>query len=157
MSISSLWPATAIKAFVTDKLGAPPSVLRTPDVFADAVLGIAEEKSDKWVWQFCSLDFFFWLKVVNRKTESLLGKTTFVIVYCVFRQSIFWCSKHVKIPLFFRLNGLALIDEDYLRTTGISDFSKYRCDPDVEPPRMMPRKFPDLSVEEENEKVFPKL
>lgn len=102
VSISSLWPATAIKAFVTDKLGTPPSVMRTPDIFADAVLGIAEEKSDK-------------------------------------------------------LNGLALIDEDYLRTTGITDFSKYRCDPDVEPPRMMPRRFPDLSVEEENEKVFPKL
>lgn len=106
MSISSLWPATAIKAFVTDKLGAPPSVLRTPDVFADAVLGIAEEKSDKWVLAILFLRFFFWLKVVNRKTERLLGKTTFVIVYCVFRQSIFWCSKHVKIPLFFQVKWL---------------------------------------------------
>ncbi|XP_061197543.1 hydroxysteroid dehydrogenase-like protein 2 [Saccostrea echinata] len=102
VSISSLWPATAIKAFVTDKLQTPSSVMRTPDVFADAVLKIAEENSEK-------------------------------------------------------LNGLALIDEDFLRTTGVSDFSKYRCDPDVEPPRMMPRKFPDLSVEEENDKVFPKL
>lgn len=53
VSISSLWPATAIKAFVTDKLGTPPSVMRTPDIFADAVLGIAEEKSDKWVLLAC--------------------------------------------------------------------------------------------------------
>lgn len=64
VSISSLWPATAIKAFVTDKLGTPPSVMRTPDVFADAVLGIAEEKSDKWVWKFGSL-VFCGLKVVH--------------------------------------------------------------------------------------------
>lgn len=64
VSISSLWPATAIKAFVTDKLGTPPSVMRTPDVFADAVLGIAEEKSDKSVWKFGSL-VFCGLKVVH--------------------------------------------------------------------------------------------
>lgn len=90
------------------------------------------------------------------KTEILLGKITFVIVYCVSQvyPLMFKAREH---SFFSRLNGLALIDEDYLRTTGISDFSKYRCDPDVEPPRMMPRKFPDLSVEEENEKVFPKL
>jgi len=32
--------------------------------------------------------------------------------------------------------GHALIDEDYLRSKGITDFTKYRCDPENEPPRM---------------------
>jgi len=31
--------------------------------------------------------------------------------------------------------GHAVIDEDLLRTEGVSDFTKYRCDPDHEPPR----------------------
>lgn len=32
--------------------------------------------------------------------------------------------------------GNELIDEDYLRSRGVTDFVKYRCDPNVEPPRM---------------------
>eukprot|EP01096_Ripella_sp_DP13-Kostka_P016393 TRINITY_DN7972_c0_g1_i1.p2 TRINITY_DN7972_c0_g1~~TRINITY_DN7972_c0_g1_i1.p2 ORF type:complete len:328 (-),score=78.59 TRINITY_DN7972_c0_g1_i1:45-947(-) len=32
--------------------------------------------------------------------------------------------------------GHALIDEDYMRSRGITDFSEYRCDPNVEPPRI---------------------
>mmetsp|Transcript_15627 Transcript_15627/g.44321 ORF Transcript_15627/g.44321 Transcript_15627/m.44321 type:complete len:291 (-) Transcript_15627:714-1586(-) len=32
--------------------------------------------------------------------------------------------------------GHALIDEDYMRSRGINDFKKYRCDPDSEPPRI---------------------
>jgi len=32
--------------------------------------------------------------------------------------------------------GNALIDEDYMRSRGISDFVKYRCDPEIEPPRI---------------------
>lgn len=32
--------------------------------------------------------------------------------------------------------GYELIDEDYLRSRGVTDFTKYRCNPDVEPPRM---------------------
>ncbi|CAH1783674.1 unnamed protein product [Owenia fusiformis] len=47
------------------------------------------------------------------------------------------------------LNGEALLDEDYLHSKGVTDFSVYRCNPDVEPPRMMPRKFPSLLVEED--------
>jgi len=35
-----------------------------------------------------------------------------------------------------KLTGQALIDEDYMRTRGISDFVKYRCHPDHEPPRI---------------------
>merc|ERR1712188_25358 len=33
-------------------------------------------------------------------------------------------------------SGYALIDEDYLRSKGVKDFAKYRCDPDTEPPRI---------------------
>lgn len=101
VSISALWPATVIRSHVTDKLMVVPDrVMRTPDVFADAVLEIA-----------------------NDPTE--------------------------------RLNGMALIDEDYLRSTGVTDFSKYRCDVDHEPPRMMPRAFPSLLVEEEEQDTKP--
>jgi len=32
--------------------------------------------------------------------------------------------------------GNALIDEDFLRAEGITDFAAYRCDPDHEPPRI---------------------
>lgn len=53
----------------------------------------------------------------------------------------------------YRLNGQALIDEDYLRSIGMNDFTKYRCDPLSEPPRMMPKQMPSLLVEEENESL----
>lgn len=56
-----------------------------------------------------------------------------------------------------RISGQALIDEDYLRSEGIQDFQKYRCDPLQEPPRMMPLKFPSLKVAEEETAVFAKL
>jgi len=32
--------------------------------------------------------------------------------------------------------GHALIDEDFLRAEGVTDFARYRCDPDTEPPRV---------------------
>jgi citronellol/citronellal dehydrogenase len=32
--------------------------------------------------------------------------------------------------------GHALIDEDFLRAEGVTDFARYRCDPDHEPPRV---------------------
>lgn len=34
------------------------------------------------------------------------------------------------------LTGQALIDEDFLRDEGVTDFVKYRCDPASEPPRI---------------------
>ena len=34
------------------------------------------------------------------------------------------------------LTGQALIDEDFLRGEGVTDFARYRCDPDREPPRI---------------------
>ena len=52
-----------------------------------------------------------------------------------------------------RLSGKCLIDEDYLRSIGVRDFRKYRCDPHHEPPRMMPQGFPSLLVKEENESL----
>lgn len=32
--------------------------------------------------------------------------------------------------------GHALLDEEFLRTEGVTDFTKYRCDPDHEPPHI---------------------
>jgi citronellol/citronellal dehydrogenase len=34
------------------------------------------------------------------------------------------------------MTGQALIDEDFLRAEGVTDFARYRCDPDKEPPRV---------------------
>jgi hypothetical protein len=34
------------------------------------------------------------------------------------------------------VNGKALIDEDFLKSRGWKDFKQYRCDPNVEPPRI---------------------
>jgi hypothetical protein len=48
------------------------------------------------------------------------------------------------------INGRCFIDEDYLKDNGYLDFKKYRCDPNHEPPRMMPKLFPSLLVQEEN-------
>jgi len=40
------------------------------------------------------------------------------------------------------LTGRALLDEVFLRERGVVDFARYRCDPDHEPPRMLPRDIP---------------
>ncbi|KAI8607589.1 hypothetical protein BC830DRAFT_1158408 [Chytriomyces sp. MP71] len=54
-----------------------------------------------------------------------------------------------------KINGLAVLDEDYLREfRGMTDFSVYRVNPAVEPPRMMPKKFPCLLVDEQDERGF---
>lgn len=50
-----------------------------------------------------------------------------------------------------RLNGAVLLDEDYLQSEGQIDFTRYQCEPGVEPPRMMPKHLPDLSIAEEQE------
>ncbi len=34
------------------------------------------------------------------------------------------------------VTGQALIDEDFLRSRGWTDFKLYRCNPDIEPPRI---------------------
>lgn len=50
-----------------------------------------------------------------------------------------------------KFNGDALIDEDYLRIKGYKDFTKYRVIADTEPPRALPKRFPSLRVEEEED------
>ena len=43
----------------------------------------------------------------------------------------------LEICLNENVTGQALIDEDFLREyCGVTDFKKYRCDPNVEPPRI---------------------
>ena len=44
-----MWPATAIKSFVTEKMNVPDKMLRKPEIFADAILTIANESTDKYV------------------------------------------------------------------------------------------------------------
>ncbi len=41
-----------------------------------------------------------------------------------------------------KLTGRALLDEDFLRERGWTDFTRYRCDPDVEPPRLVAGDLP---------------
>lgn len=98
VSVTGLWPATVIESHVTTVQNLPTQYMRTAHIFADAVLKIGQEPTQ-------------------------------------------------------RLNGQALIDEDYLRSIGMNDFTKYRCDPLSEPPRMMPKQMPSLLVEEENESL----
>lgn len=40
-------------------------------------------------------------------------------------------------------SGHALIDEDFLRSEGVTDFARYRCDPDHEPPAMGAMDYPE--------------
>lgn len=40
------------------------------------------------------------------------------------------------------LTGQALLDEDFLRERGVTDFTKYRCDPAHEPPRILAKDLP---------------
>ncbi len=49
------------------------------------------------------------------------------------------------------VNGELLLDEDFLRTKGVSDFSKYALVPGSTPRRIMPAKLPDLTVEEQDD------
>lgn len=50
------------------------------------------------------------------------------------------------------VNGLLDLDEDFLRTyCGISDFLKYSLVEGSDPRRVMPIRFPTLSVEEQDD------
>jgi citronellol/citronellal dehydrogenase len=44
------------------------------------------------------------------------------------------------------VSGKALLDEDVLRSEGVTDFSKYQCVPGSEPPRMTPDDYPDVGL-----------
>ncbi|KAJ3275635.1 hypothetical protein HDV01_007638 [Terramyces sp. JEL0728] len=97
ISITGIWPATAIQSYVTDVKELDKGHLRTPMIFADAVDVMLEDDPAN-------------------------------------------------------INGLCVIEEDYLRSKGVTDFRKYRCDPDVEPRRMLPLEFPTLSVKEQDDR-----
>ncbi|KAJ3206837.1 hypothetical protein HDU67_007905 [Dinochytrium kinnereticum] len=103
IAVTSIWPATGIQAAVTDVQNTDPSLLRKPEIFADASLLILEAEAKK-------------------------------------------------------VNGKTFLDEDYLREYhGITDFTKYRLNPEAEPPRMMPKEFPSLLVAEQDDRgVFMK-
>lgn len=50
------------------------------------------------------------------------------------------------------VNGVLTLDEDYLRDhDGVGDFSKYALVPGTTPRRIMPAKFPDLRVKEQDD------
>ncbi|KAH8903087.1 putative oxidoreductase,short chain dehydrogenase [Coniochaeta sp. PMI_546] len=52
------------------------------------------------------------------------------------------------------ISGRLELDEDFLRSKGIDDFSKYSVIPDSNPRRIMPAKLPDLTVAEEDDEGF---
>jgi hypothetical protein len=47
------------------------------------------------------------------------------------------------------VNGALELDEDFLRQTGVTDFSKYSVIPGAEARRIMPAILPDLTVAEQ--------
>ncbi|KAF2086176.1 short chain dehydrogenase [Saccharata proteae CBS 121410] len=49
------------------------------------------------------------------------------------------------------VNGCLEVDEDFLRKTGVTDFSKYSLVDGTNPRRIMPAQFPDLTVAEQND------
>jgi hypothetical protein len=50
------------------------------------------------------------------------------------------------------VNGVLTTDEDFLRDMGgVTDFSKYNLVPGSVPRRIMPKEFPDLTVEGQND------
>jgi len=49
------------------------------------------------------------------------------------------------------VNGELLLDEDFLRAKGVTDFSKYALVPGSTPRRIMPAKLPDLTVAEQDD------
>ena len=50
------------------------------------------------------------------------------------------------------VNGLVEVDEDFLRKLlGVEDFSKYSVVEGATPRRIMPKRFPDLRVDEHDD------
>jgi len=50
-----------------------------------------------------------------------------------------------------QVSGCLELDEDFLRKTGVTDFSKYSVVPGSSPRRIMPAEFPDLTVAEQDD------
>jgi hypothetical protein len=95
MAVSSLWPACAVQSAATGSVGDERD-LRTPEIFADAVMAI-----------------------LNAPAEEV--------------------------------NGSLLLDEDFLRKKGVTDFGRYSVVPGATPRRIMPMEFPDLRVKEHDD------
>ncbi|MCJ1240029.1 hypothetical protein MMC14_008029 [Varicellaria rhodocarpa] len=49
------------------------------------------------------------------------------------------------------VNGCLELDEDFLRKTGVTNFDKYSLIPGTQPRRIMPAKFPSLTVAEQDD------
>ena len=49
------------------------------------------------------------------------------------------------------ISGRLELDEDFLRSRGVTDSSKYSLVPGAEPRRIMPAELPDLTVAEEDD------
>jgi hypothetical protein len=49
------------------------------------------------------------------------------------------------------VNGCLELDEDFLRTKGVTDFARYALIPGSSPRRIMPAKLPDLRVAEQDD------
>ncbi|KAI4653978.1 hypothetical protein J4E93_001746 [Alternaria ventricosa] len=56
----------------------------------------------------------------------------------------------IKAPV-EEVNGELLLDEDFLRMKGVSDFEKYNLVEGSRPRRIMPAEFPDLRVKEQDD------
>ncbi|KAL1796892.1 hypothetical protein ACET3X_005432 [Alternaria dauci] len=56
----------------------------------------------------------------------------------------------IKAPV-EEVNGELLLDEDFLRTKGVSDFDKYSLMEGSKPRRIMPAEFPNLRVKEHDD------
>ena len=93
-AVSALWPAVAVKSAATKV--SDERDLRTPDVFADAVVAMLRAPAGE-------------------------------------------------------VNGCLELDEDFLRKTGVSDFSRYSVVPGTTPRRIMPAEMPDLRVKEQDD------
>ena len=50
-----------------------------------------------------------------------------------------------------KISGRVVLDEDFLRETGVTDFSGYALVPGASPRRIMPAKLPDLTVAEQDD------
>lgn len=49
------------------------------------------------------------------------------------------------------ISGRLELDEDFLLSRGVTDFSKYSLVPGATPRRIMPARLPDLTVAEEED------
>ncbi|KAI6783857.1 Hydroxysteroid dehydrogenase-like protein-like protein [Emericellopsis cladophorae] len=50
-----------------------------------------------------------------------------------------------------KVNGELLLDEDFLREQGVTDFDQYNLVPGTAPRRIMPQQLPDLTVAEQDD------